>query len=230
MAFQIKSPVGLAARLKANSASTVAEGSELSAPASKPITYLAVTDSAIKDRLGIIFDDSGSMHGSKIREAKDGVIEFLKSCVPNQTAVALYPMNNTCYTLETNLPYLAGKTLEIEAAGSTPLVETAIKMLNVNPTLTRGIVFSDGQPDRSDTTILVSMCKERKLSIDTVYIGADYDSAIGFMRRLAEDTGGTFIHLKPGVSMRSTFKYLAPVYRGMLADKSFVENLQNGRV
>jgi hypothetical protein len=139
-------------------------------------------------------------------------------------------MNNTCYTLETNLPYLAGKTLEIEAAGSTPLVATAIKMLNVNPTLTRGIVFSDGQPDRSDTTILVSMCKERKLSIDTVYIGADYDSAIGFMRRLAEDTGGTFIHLKPGVSMRSTFKYLAPVYRGMLADKSFVENLQNGRV
>ena len=230
MAFQIKSPVGLAARLKANSASTVAEGSELSAPASKPITYLAVTDPAIKDRLGIVFDDSGSMYGSLIQEAKDGVIEFLKSCIPNQTAVALYPMNHTKYQLETNLPYIAGKTLELEATDCTPLVSTTINLVENNKTLTRGIVFSDGRPDRSDTTILVSMCKERKVPIDTVYIGRDDDSAIGFMRRLAEDTGGTFIHLKPGVSMRSTFKYLAPAYRALLADKSFVENLQNGRV
>ena len=230
MAFQIKSTVGLAARLKANSASTVAEGAELKAPEAKPLTYLSVADPAIKDRLGIVFDDSGSMSGSKLKDAQDGVIDFLRNCIPNQTAVALYPMNVMCYALETNLPYLAGKTLEIEATGSTPLVATAIKMLTVNTNLTRAIIFSDGQPDRPDTAALVSMCKERKLSIDTVYIGPDFESAIAFMRKLAEDTGGTFIHLKPGVSMRSTFKYLAPAYRGMLADKSFVENLQNGRV
>ena len=232
MVFQIKSPVGLAAKLKAASASTIAEGSELKAPEQKaqPITYLAVTDPAIKDRLGIVFDDSVSMSGSKIKEAKDGVIDFLRNCVPNQCAVALYPMESTCHKLETNLPWLAGKVLEIEVQGYTPLVATAIKMLKQNPTLTRGIVFSDGQPDSPNTATLVAMCKERKVPLDTVYIGTEFDDAIAFMRKLAEDTGGTFIHLKPGVSMRSTFKYLAPAYRGMLADKSFVENLQNGRV
>ena len=230
MAFQIKSPVGLAARLKANSASTIAEGSELSAPAVKPITYLAVSDPAIKDRLGIVFDDSGSMCGSLIQEAKDGVVDFLRNLVPNQTASAVYGMNGIRFKLETNIPYIAGKIYEFEAEGSTPLVSTTIQMLRDNSLLSRLIVFSDGQPDRHETAELVAMCKERKVPIDTVYIGADYDSAIGFMRRLAEDTGGTFIHLKPGVSMRSTFKYLAPAYRALLADKSFIENLQNGRV
>lgn len=235
MAFQIKSQVGLAAKLAAHkSASTVAEGQELQAPAPKaqPITYLAVNDPAIKDRIGIVFDDSVSMSGSKLREAKDGVIEFLKSCIPNQTAVALYPMGGSKFKLETNLIYLAGKVLEIELSGSTPLVVTANRLLSENTTLTRGVVFSDGQPNNPYTESLVATCKERKVPLDTVYISGSYvnEVAVAFMRKLAEDTGGTFIHLKPGVSMRNTFKYLAPCYRALLTDKSFVENLQNGKV
>jgi len=228
MTFQIKQPVGLAARLRA--ANPTSTGAELKAPEVKPITYLSVADPAIKDRLGIVFDDSSSMYGSKIKEARDGVIEFLRNCVPNQTAVAIYPMNDTAYPLDTNLPYLAGKVLDIQAVGSTPLVRTAIQMLGVNTTLTRGIIFSDGSPDSLFTDALVATCRERKVPLDTVYIGEDYEGPIAFMRKLAEDTGGTFIHLKAGVSIRDTFKYLAPVYHALLTDKSFVENLQNGKV
>lgn len=227
---------GLAAKLaqaKANSASmsTVVEGAELKAPEAKPITYLAVTDPTIKDKLGIVFDDSGSMGVIPIKEAKDGVIDFLRNCIPNQTAVALYPMNSRAYKLSTDLPSIANAVLDIKATDCTPLVATAQKMLNMNPALTRGIVFSDGSPDVSDTTALVSNCTERKLSLDTVFIGSEANErAIAFMRKLAEDTGGTFIHLKPGVSMRNTFKYLAPAYRGLLADKSFLNKVEKGEV
>jgi len=236
MTFQIKSkPTGLAAKLAAHkSASTVAEGAELAAtpkPPSAPITYLAVTDPAIKDKIGIVFDDSGSMSGSAIQEAKDGVIEFLRSCIPNTTAIAIYPMNAPAIRLDTDLPKLAAQVLTIKATDYTPLVETTIRLIEQTNGITRGVVFSDGSPDSKDTGHLVGLCKLRNVPLDTCYIGSENNQyAIDFMRKLAEDTGGTFIHLKPGVSIRNTFKYLAPAYRAMLADKSFVNKLERGQV
>ena len=225
--FQIKQPIGLAARLAASQKT----GVELeTTPKSKPqIAFLPTSAPEIKDKLGIIFDDSGSMSGTPLREAKEGVVEFLRSCIPNQTAVGIYPLNGGAIKLDTNLPYLATCVEGITVSGCTPFVSRCSRVLEGNSSLTRLIAFSDGSPDSFDTTLLVETCKSRKLSIDTFYIGGDYNEyAISFMRKLAEDTGGIFVHLKPGVSMRSALKYLAPAFRAMLTDGAFKAKVEAG--
>jgi Mg-chelatase subunit ChlD len=224
MAFQIKSPVGLAAKIAAANPSALAT-------AQAPIKFLPVSATEIKDKLGILFDDSGSMRGQPLKEAKEGVIEFLRSCSPNQTAVGIYPLNGHDIKLDTNLPYLATLVQGISTSGSTPLVSKAIKILEVNKEINRLIAFSDGCPDSTFTDNLVALCKERKLPIDTFFIGSESDTnAMAFMKKFAEDTGGIFMHLKPGVSMRATLKYLAPAFRAMLTDGAFKAQVEGGKV
>ena len=94
--------------------------------------------------------------------------------------------------------------------------------------LTRAIVFSDGSPDSSYTDNVVATCRENKIPVDTVFIGNANDTiALNFMKKLAEDTGGIFMHFDPAKSnFRTAFKYLSPGFRAMLADKSFADKLQ----
>ncbi len=200
--------VGLAAK---KAAIAIAKGETPATPAEQ-----------MKDRIGIVFDDSASM-GSYITTAHQGVEEFLRSCRPNETAIAVYPMNSFSYPLTKDLPMLAMRIKSIRATGGTPLVQTLGSMLVAEP-LTRAIVFSDGGPDTKDITAIVA----RKIPVDTVFIGNPHDTeAITFMRVLAERTGGVFLNFDPAKSnFRTAFKYLAPGYRAMLADKSFVSQLE----
>ena len=46
-----------------------------------------------KEKIRILFDDSGSMSGQKIKDAIDGCIEFMRNCVLNETACAIHPLN-----------------------------------------------------------------------------------------------------------------------------------------
>lgn len=186
--------------------------------------------SSAKDRIGIVFDNSGSMgygraEGSTpIKDAKAGVEEFLRSCTKDQTAVCVYPFESEPINLTLNLPAVAIMVQSIELKGSTPLVEMLQKMLSNNPSLTRAIVFSDGVPDTSNIEKVIA----KQISCDTVFIGAENDfTGLGFMRNLAEKTGGIFLHFDPSRSnFRTAFKYLSPGLRYMLADKSFVEKLE----
>lgn len=178
-------------------------------------------------RIGIVFDDSGSM-SQQMNNVHAGVEEFLRSCKPNITSVAIYPMNASKYELTTDLPALAMLVKNIKATDSTPLCETAIKLSTVN--ITRMIVFSDGVPDYDDRLEyyrVVNIALEKKIPVDTVYLGRGNDAGYEFMKKLASDTGGIFLHFDPSRSnFRTAFKYLSPGYRAMLMDKSFVAKLE----
>ena len=203
----------------------------LKAKAGIPDTTLQRTQSLIKpedatDKIRIIFDDSGSMSGTRIRDAKDGVIEFLRNCTLNQTAVAIHLLNGGEFhsssvlvpilqnsTLSTDLILIASSIDEIRANGGTPLVQTCLKAIEATPQCNRMIAFSDGSPDSTNIAGLVALSKEKKIPVDTVFIGEDIDGE-EFMRDLASQTGGIFLHFKAGSdTFKNGLKYLAPSKR-----------------
>lgn len=181
-----------------------------------------ISPTQMEHRIGIVFDDSGSMGREAIADAHEGVEEFLRSCEKDKTAVAVYPMNAEKLLLCSNLPAVAIMVKQIRASGGTPLIATAARMLKEN-NLTRAIVFSDGMPDTR--TGYESLLKY-KIPIDTVYISnGNFENE--FLRQLAADTGGIYLHFQRGLSnFRTAFKYLSPGLRYMLADKSFADKIQ----
>lgn len=193
-----------------------------------------------KDRIGIIFDDSASMHGELALNAVAGVEEFLRSCTPGQTAIAIVPMNSLGIDLVTNLPAVAIFTKglveekdtahhragHIKQSGGTPLLQTLKKLRENNPTLTRAIVFSDGEPD-DHRFEKYGVHKEWGLIVDTVFIGM---SSSCFLQDLAELTGGIFLKFDPAKSNFATaFKYLSPGLRYMLTDGSGLKEKLEGK-
>lgn len=190
--------------------------------ASEKSGIVEINPTELEHRIGIVFDDSGSMYGTKIRDARAGVEEFLRSCEKDKTAVCIYPMNAAPIRLNNNLPALAILASKIEATGGTPLLLSLYKMLSDN-NLTRAIVFSDGQPNDFD----IKLDKLKGIPVDTVYIGHTDEYAERFMKELAEKTGGIYLKFDPSKSnFRTAFKYLSPGLRYMLTDKSFVSKLQ----
>jgi len=181
--------------------------------------------SKCEHRIGIVFDDSGSMSPEQIADAKEGCEEFLRSCGANTTAVCCYPMNIKGFKLTKNLPALGIGIKNMNPGyGGTPLVATTEKMLDEN-SLNRAIVFSDGQPNSSNIESLL----RREIKIDTVYISNGYldQVAINFLKNLAEKTGGIYLQFERGKSnFRTAFKYLSPSLRHMLSDRSFVDKLE----
>jgi Mg-chelatase subunit ChlD len=188
-----------------------------------------------KERIAIIFDDSGSMSGQKIKDAHAGVTEFLKYCQRNSVAVAVHPMCREAIELDTNLPKIAALTQLIDAnGGSTPMFKTWREAQAAsNPAYTRMIIFSDGQPDaesenQEEKTIVKSI--EMKVPVDTVYI-SDYDRENNILKEIAERTGGFYLKFdRNKVNFRDAFKYLSPGLRLQLADKSFRDKLQEGKI
>lgn len=224
--FKVKA-VGLAAKKQALLNKQVAEGK---VPECEP--------SKAEHKVGIVFDDSLSMSGKGITDAHAGTEEFLRSCNPSTTAITIYPMNPS--DEHVNIPlttkmYAAAVTIKTwDATGSTPLFKTLMNMLEAE-LLTRGIIFSDGGPNYDDEQLMetaIADAIKRKVPVDTVYIGNASDGhAVEIMKTIAERTGGVFLIFDPNKSnFRTAFKYLSPGYRAMLADKSFVEKLQEGKV
>ena len=209
-----------------------------------------------QDRLRIIFDNSGSMQGNPIKQAKEGVVEFLRNCTPNATSVAIHLLNNkagdeydeeleqynalalpvtieSC-TLSSDLVLLASEVSykAIRPTGSTPLYETLDTALDAIPRATRLVAFSDGCPDSSlGKKKVFAKAIEHRIPIDTVYISGEeeYFYAIQELKEIAEATGGIFLNLAKGDFAKS-LKYLAPVKRMMLADSSFKSRVEKGEV
>lgn len=147
MAFQIsnmKSPQD-ARRAQIEAARASAKTAKTGEPTAL-VQY--VSPDKCPDRNRIVFDDSGSM-GMQVENAKKGVVEFLRNCIPNQTAVALHFMNTTSWNtqLRSDLPLLGQDILECELrSGGTPFFNTLKKALEATPILTRLIAFTDGAP------------------------------------------------------------------------------------
>lgn len=188
-----------------------------------PTAPVSINPAEMPDRIGIVFDDSGSMAGSAISDAHAGIEEFLRSCKPQTTAIAVYPMNAPAYRLNNNLPNTAMLVKTIRATGGTPALDTLKRMINCE-NLTRAIMFSDGGYSDYIFEGVVAICKEKSIPVDTVFIGPD-DSAQ--MQRLSEATGGIYLHFDGTKSnFRTAFKYLSPGFRAMLMDKSFADKIQ----
>lgn len=105
------------------------------------------------ERIEIIFDNSGSMSGQAITDAKEGVTEFMKACVPNETAVRITPLNSTygvgneVIKFTCNLPTIAAKLAGMTADGGTPLyakLKSALTRISTDLNPSRIIAFSDG--------------------------------------------------------------------------------------
>ena len=100
------------------------------------------------DKSRIVFDDSGSM-SAQIENAKQGVVEYLRNCIPNQTAAAIHFMCTKSWNtaLRSDLPQLSADLQEAELhLGSTPFFNTCKAALEATPVLTRLIAFTDGSP------------------------------------------------------------------------------------
>lgn len=148
MSFQIgnyKSSIGIDAKKAAIEA---AKAKALGTGASEAAMVKYIPPAQCPDRTRIVFDDSGSMC-SQISNAKNGVVEYLKNCIPNQSAVAVHFMNTTSWStaLTSNLPQLGQDILEAELqSGGTPFFNTLKKALEATPKLTRLVAFTDGSP------------------------------------------------------------------------------------
>ena len=78
------------------------------------------------ERVEIIFDNSGSMAGQAITDAKEGVTEFMKACTPNQTAIRVVPVdsqgdNALQVYLRSSRSCDASLSRVFDASGGTPL-------------------------------------------------------------------------------------------------------------
>lgn len=190
-----------------------------------------------KDKLRIIFDDSGSMNGQKIKDAIDGCIEFMRNCPVNETACAIHVMNpnyqpgSTDLTLlTTNLPALSILIQKIKDTGSTPLGETLKQAQASTPKATRYVVFSDGAPNGSYQELkeeIINKAIKEKTPIDCVLIfesgwqniEVERYNEYKTLKELADRTGGYFLVFdRSKVDFKSAFKYLAPSLRGKLSD------------
>jgi Mg-chelatase subunit ChlD len=195
-------------------------------------------------RLAIGFDDSGSMDGQSIADAKKAVAGFLASCNPKDTSVAIVPFSYICdpeghlkaqpLTIQYDLInlYLAS----VQATSSTPLYGTMTKMMQDFP-ITRGILFSDGgstdkenlaeeeeeEPNKLEQKAVL-LAIERKIPFDTVSIGAESEE----LKHIAEVTGGVYIFFTDTSVFAKSMKYLAPKYVALLANAELKEKIQRG--
>ena len=229
MSFQIgkySSSSGLDAKRAAIEA---AKAKALSADASTASIVKYISPAECTDRTRIVFDDSGSM-SSQIQNAKNGVVEYLKNCIPNQSAAAVHFMNTRSWntTLTSNLPQLGQDILEAHLiSGGTPFFNTLKGALEASPRLTRLIVFTDGSPtdflraeesdemiefyssevrDRwissADIIIKIAKSQEPTIPIDTVFFGSiEYsEHPVKLLKYLSEKTEGFFLHFDPSKS------------------------------
>lgn len=196
-------------------------------------------------RLGLVFDDSGSMSGQPIQDAHTAVKNFTVSCNYQETSIALYPLNLSPKPLTVDYDVLNLFVQGIKATGGTPLYTKLLELIE-KENITRAVVFSDGSPTDSKlighaeswdskpaafAQDIIKKYQEKEIPIDTIFIGEAYDEASGGyaeMKRIAELTGGIFIHFKDSNSLASNLKYLAPRYRALLANAELKEKVQRG--
>lgn len=200
-----------------------------------------------KDIIKILFDDSGSMMGQKLEDAKKGSVEFMRHCGINQVAIGIYPFNASAIAPDTDLPDVGALTQHIKATGSTPMFETLNRAMKEEIRATRYIIFTDGQPNTNDKmNELIEKAQADKTPIDTVWIAdilsytntnirgyrkvEEYPEYV-LLKSIADATGGFFLIFdRNKVNFAQAFKFLAPGNRLMLASESFRNDLQAGKI
>jgi len=198
--------------------------------------YGYIVPAVAKDRIRIVFDNSGSMSGQKLQDAQIGCEEFLRACTLNHTAVGVHPMTGTGLELTADLPSLAAAVHGIKIAGNTPMFRTLTQAQHAEPKATRIIVFSDGAPTDSGKEESINTAIQAKTPIDTVLIweggaGVESSSEYALLKEIADRTGGIFLVFdRTKVNFQDAFKYFSPNLRLALSDGNFRADLQNGKI
>lgn len=188
--------------------------------------------SKMENRLGLVFDDSGSMGGDKIQKAKEGVTEFIKSCNPSQTAICLYHFGDSNLVMTTDLISVGFYANGLNAEHGTPLFKTLDKLINAE-NITRAIVFSDGQADEGGegnilNAKILDQFNAKEIPVDTVFLGHDEAYGGPTLKWIAEYTGGIYLWFKDAGTFAKNFKYLTPGFRAMLTDGNFKASIEKG--
>lgn len=170
---------------------------------------------------------------SRMTMCRKACEEFLNVCDSRDTALGMYTISTGREYPLTNLYIpLLGYIRGLEASGGTPTTSTLDKVINKEK-VSRVVLVSDGESGalawqdfdsvgskfQPNTQVVLDKYKERKIPIDTVFIGNAGDeecSGAREMKLIAEFTDGLYMFFKSGESFRSKFKYLAPAFRGML--------------
>lgn len=193
-----------------------------------------VNPNEVPNRYAIGFDDSGSMSGQPITDAKKGVAGFLGSCTPTETSVAIYPFCASSQPLTSMYDVINAYVGGIHATGGTPLYTTMLKILN-EVKVTRSILFSDGDPtdqlngygeelQRNDE-LAIAKAIELHVPFDTCYIGYGESRVL---QEIAEKTGGIYLKFDTTMSFAKNLKYLSPRYVALLANADLKERIQRG--
>lgn len=196
----------------------------------------------LKNRLVIGFDDSGSMSGSSIADAKKAVNGFLASCNPTETAVGIYPFCKFAKPMTNDYDLVNMFVQGLPATGGTPIYTKMIEMLE-KETMTRGILFSDGgatddnfdaeiwkeqksiqEPTRTFVQAL-QKALGKKVPFDTVYIGGGDSEEL---QAIAEITGGIYLKFDETTTFAKQMKYLSPKYIGLLANADIKARVERG--
>ena len=172
------------------------------------------------NRIALMLDVSGSMHGSKIASLRDAVTGFINSCNFGDTALALEPFGENYpppnrMELSVFSPLLLSTVQMLKSYGSTPMAQAMDYVINIY-SVTRGVIVSDGQPDSEHAVYTAAESyKEAGIPVDCVHIGNEV-SGEECLRRVAEMTGGQYIKFTDIASFSKAFKYLTPMYYAML--------------
>lgn len=197
----------------------------------------------VPNRLGLVMDDSSSMGHTGMKSAHEAISGFLDACSPLDTSVAVYPLNAAPKPLECNYDLIKLFVNSIGPTGGTPIygvLQTLITQVN----MTRAILFSDGSPTDSSCLTdndeesdsfwgrssklakdVIKMYIEKEISIDTIYIGYGDSKEL---QKLAELTGGTYLHFENINTLRKNLKYLAPKYVALLANAELKAKVERG--
>lgn len=189
------------------------------------------------NRIEIIFDDSGSMSGEPLQNAKKAVTAFLQQCNPKDTVVGVQPLNGDAIPMSNMMATLAVRVQSIKDSGGTPLYNTMHIVIAREEAMNRMVIFSDGAPtDQLIVTIpagvgeyqkidVIDQYVKKRIPVDTVYIGLGDNEAL---KQIAERTGGIYMNFKDSKSLASGFKYLAPAYRAMLMNDEVRKKVERG--
>lgn len=182
------------------------------------------------NRIGLVIDDSTSMGTEGMAKAREAVDAFIKNCNPNDTAIAIYPLNENPQALSNDFALVGIYASTIQATGMTPLYDKLEELLRNNP-ITRAVAFSDGEPNGHYTEQdCVEKYVEKKVPVDTIYIGQADEHGFAIMRSLAEKTGGIFLHFTNTSVLSKSLKYLSPRLRYMLENAELKAKVEKGQL
>jgi Mg-chelatase subunit ChlD len=114
------------------------------------------------------------------------------------------------------------------------------QMLADNPDVTRCVIFSDGEATDGtlylegqpkgynlDRSYVVEKFVGKEIKVDTVFITDNFskDRDHEVLKEIARRTGGEYLKFSDSGTFAKAFKYLAPAFRGYLADPNFKKQI-----